>query len=169
MEEWKAIDGYSGYLVSNYGRVKSFKRKNEIIKTQFIVDRYMALCLYTDTKKRVIRKVHRLVAEAFIPNPENKPIVDHIDGNISNNVFYNLRWATSAENNHNRRGSVSYNGKKCTSKYKGVFFHKRDKKWISSISINRKRLHLGYFTTEEEAHKAYDKKAKELHGEFYCE
>lgn len=79
MEIWKDVPGYVGlYQVSNYGNVKSI--------------------LYN---KRKTFSIHRLVAAAFIPNPDNKPCVDHIDGNRLNNHVDNLRWATHLENNNN--------------------------------------------------------------------
>ena len=121
----------------------------------------------TKNKKTKFFLIHRLVAKAFIPNPENKPQVDHFDRNKSNNILCNLRWATRGENQRNSGKCKQYNGKKCSSKYKGVYYRKKSNKWDSGISINGKCTYLGSFTTEEEAHKAYVKKAKELHGEFY--
>lgn len=84
---------------------------------------------------------------------------DHRDGNGLNNQRYNLREATSAQNQANR-GSF---GK---SKYKGVFKMNNRPGYISKISNNRKNKHLGYFRSEIEAAKAYDKVAHELYGEF---
>jgi len=100
-ENWKDIKGYEGlYQVSDHGRVKSFKRLGtpERIRKPF-PDRYgyLKLNLFKNYKASC-RKPHRLVAETFIPNPENKETVNHIDGNKENNHVSNLEWSTMDEN-----------------------------------------------------------------------
>lgn len=107
-EEWKDIKGYEGlYQVSNFGRVKSFQTGSDYILNQVKDwDGYMQLQLYKNNKPTTC-KIHRLVANAFIPNPENKPQVNHIDEDKTNNMVSNLEWATAKENcnhgTHNER------------------------------------------------------------------
>lgn len=97
-EIWKPIKGYQNYYVSNTGKVKSFK--GNIIKGSVDNFGYIGVGLKTNRKwKRV--KVSRLVAEAFIPNPENKPCVDHINTIKTDNRVENLRWVTYKENMRN--------------------------------------------------------------------
>jgi hypothetical protein len=105
-EIWRDVQGYEGkYLVSNIGRVKALpfdgpgKRNQEVIRW-FSTDRcgYHRLNLANKGKKQNFF-VHRLVAVAFIPNPENKPFVNHIDGDKFNNHYSNLEWVSSHENN----------------------------------------------------------------------
>lgn len=101
-EEWKPIKGYEGlYEVSNTGKIKSFQRgKTRILHQNVNWSGYHHVILSKDTAKKDLR-VHRLVASAFIPNPNNKPEVNHIDGNKDNNNVDNLEWATGKENiNH---------------------------------------------------------------------
>lgn len=88
-------------------------------------------------------------------------MTDHINGNRLDNRRYNLRECTSKENNVNR-GSK----KNVTSQYKGVSFDTSRNKWISSIQINKRTKHIGRFDNEIECAKAYDKKSKEIYGEF---
>lgn len=106
MEEiWKDIKGYEGlYQISNFGNVKSlpkFRVKYHtgeiILKQQNSANGYKQINLYKNNKHRT-EKIHRLVAEAFIPNPENKPEVNHIDGDKTNNYIGNLEWNTRKEN-----------------------------------------------------------------------
>ena len=110
MEEWKDIADYEGiYQVSNLGRVKSLgnnkSRQEKILKLQLHRTGYLLVKLCKEGKKRNY-KVHRLVAQAFIPNPDNKSQVNHRDENKSNNKVENLEWMTCKENiNHGTRTS----------------------------------------------------------------
>lgn len=94
-EIWREI--YPGYQVSNFGRVKSFKFKSLRIMRPLIARMYLCFNLRVDGVYKYI-SAHRLVAEAFVPNPDNKPQVNHIDGNKFNNHVSNLEWVTASEN-----------------------------------------------------------------------
>ena len=98
-EIWKDIEGYNGlYKVSNLGRVKSFNQTSpKIVSAQKTRLGYITIKLYKNGES-IRKSIHRLVAKEFIPNPENKPEVNHIDCDKSNNSVYNLEWATRSEN-----------------------------------------------------------------------
>ena len=104
IEIWKDIEGYEGlYQVSSMGRVVSLHphssksiRKKVISYTN--VHGYQRVDLHKKGERRGRFLVHRLVALAFIPNPENKPEINHKDGNKGNNSFLNLEWCTRKEN-----------------------------------------------------------------------
>lgn len=92
------------YLVSNLGKVKSLRRKDETILKPFVSRGGYAIATLTRCPGDVARiGVHRLVAMAFIPNPEGKPQVNHISGDKLDNRSENLEWATCSENNLHRR------------------------------------------------------------------
>jgi hypothetical protein len=103
MEEiWKDVIGYVDiYQVSNLGRIRSFKNsKNvKIIKGKKDKDGYIEVGLRDNTGKRCFKRVHRLVAECFIPNTRNEPFINHKDNIVDNNCVTNLEWCTGAYNN----------------------------------------------------------------------
>jgi len=99
MEEWKDVKGYEGlYKAHINGDIEG--PTGTILKTYDNGRGYLTVTLYKD-RKGAHKYVHRLIAEAFIPNPDNKKYVDHIDTNRKNNCVANLRWVTGSENRNN--------------------------------------------------------------------
>ena len=108
-EIWKDIKDYEGlYQISNYGNVKSLPKerrnrrgvyiqKEKLLSLTNTSTGYKKVELVKDGKRKGF-KVHRLVAQAFIPNPDEKPQVNHIDGDKTNNYVDNLEWVTASEN-----------------------------------------------------------------------
>lgn len=99
IEEWRDIQGYEGiYKVSSLGRVKKYVKQEWVIRKSVVTKSgYSSIELRKGVDRRIFR-THRLVALAFIPNPENKREVNHIDGDKSNNCLVNLEWVTREEN-----------------------------------------------------------------------
>ena len=97
-EVWKDVVGYEGYYqVSNLGKVKSLSVFNRELKPYINKDGYFQVTLYKD-KSRTLKRVHRIVAEAFIPNESGLPIINHKDENKLNNNAENLEWCTNQYN-----------------------------------------------------------------------
>jgi len=160
-EIWKPIEGYETYFVSTFGNVRN-NLTNRILKSAKsgrINNLHLQVCLYNKIRKHLF--IHRLVALAFIPNPENKKQVDHIDNDISNNYLTNLRWATNQENQRNTIISL-----RNTSGVKGISFDKSSQKWCAQIRINGKGITIGRYNTIEEAIIARQLKANEVFGSF---
>ena len=115
LEIYSPIDGFPDYLITSQGRVFSLKHdKLKELKPAKNNWGYYYVNLWKNGKM-FTKTIHRLVAKAFIPNPENKPQVNHIDEDVTNNHISNLEWVTARENlNHgtrNERASNSVKGK----------------------------------------------------------
>ena len=113
--EMKPTD-YKDYYVTNDGRVWSAK-SNKFLSPSTNNDGYKMVTIYSDNK-RINQLIHRLVAKAFLPNPNNLPIVNHKDENPTNNNVENLEWCTQQQNcnygTHNKKLSQSQKGRKAT-------------------------------------------------------
>jgi hypothetical protein len=143
-EEFRTIKNYDGlYQISNLGRVKNLISglvlKNTLHKT---IGYYVVGLRKNDETK--IKRVHILLAQAFIQNAENKNMVDHIDKDRANNNIDNLRWATSSQNSMNKSKSSDN-----TSGYSGVYFYKNTNKWIAQLRKDGKKYTKSFKTIEE--------------------
>jgi hypothetical protein len=154
MENWRIIVEFPEYEVSDCGNVRRIS-SGKVLKPGKSGARrcYNFVMLGLGNN----RTIHRLVALTFIPNPENKPCVDHKDGNTFNNAVENLRWVTRSENSKNMKVTNSTG-------FKGVQAH--GKKFRAKIEINGKSTHLGTFETAEAAHEAYKAAASEHFGDY---
>jgi len=151
-EEWRDISETNGmYKVSDLGRVMSIKKSPLILKPFFSTSGYLTVDTY---KKNSI--VNRLVAIAFVDNPENKRQVNHKNKIKTDNRKSNLEWVTHRENACHSKLDL-----KRTSKYIGVSKQWNSVKWRTDIRINGGKVYLGLFDTEEEAYEARVKFEKE--------
>jgi len=139
-EIYANIFGFPNYQISNHGNIKNV-RTNRILKPG-IRGGYLSVVLINDGD-RANKTIHKLVASAFIENPENKRCVDHISRDKTNNHISNLRWATSTENNQNV--SIKSNN---TSGTTGVSFYK---KWRAQIRADGRNINLGSFEDKNDA------------------
>ena len=157
VEVWKDIDGYDNYAVSSFGRVKNVKT-GKILKGFDNGQGYLIIDLYKDGNRKMF-SVHRLLACAFLDNPNDKEYVDHKDNDKTNNHISNLRFATPKENSHNSK--LRSNN---TSNVKGVYFNKRAKKWRAHIQIDGININIGYYDNIEDAKIARVNRANEAFG-----
>jgi hypothetical protein len=156
-EVWVDIIGYEGlYRISDLGRVMSLagqktrkngvvsSKKEKIVKSHIMKNGYLNVCISKNgTPKSHL--IHRIVAEHFIPNPENKKEVNHKNKVRSDARKVNLEWNTRIENVHH---SLTLDK---TSKYIGVDLCKRDMRWRATIQINNNRTHIGMFSNPYDA------------------
>lgn len=158
MEVYRQVEDYDNYEISNIGNIRN-SITGKILK-QKCRKGYKAIDLWKQNTMKTFG-VHRLVAIAFLDNPNNKPVVDHIDGDKLNNNVENLRWATLSENKMN---SNIYSNN--TSGCKGVYFCNSHKRWVARIGVNKKCIHLGYYKKYQDAIKARKEHANRLYGAF---
>lgn len=179
-EIWKDVVGFEGrYQVSDQGRIRSIQTNHG--KYQ---ERLLALRKRSDTchylyaqfwvKDKPFREaVHRAVAKAFIPNPDHKPMVNHIDGNKENNTLNNLEWVTCSENHrhafdtglrNNQHVADRQRGQKIglSSKYHNVTWDKSRNKWKATLKDKGKMVFQKRFDCEIEAARFVNLKLDEL-------
>lgn len=138
MEIWKDIPYFEKYQVSNLGRLKSLKSgKAIIIKTYKQKNGYIQACFWANGKSNK-KLLHRLVAEAFVPNPNGYNEINHLDENKENNVFTNLEWCEHSYN-------VNYGNCriKISQKAKGRKLSKEHKEKLKIDSSNKRWLNNG--------------------------
>ena len=161
-EIYKKIDDYDNYEVSNLGNVRNIDT-GMILK--HIKNRwgYLQVGLSKNGTGKIF-KIHRLIAYAFIPNPQNLPCIDHIDRIRTNNLISNLRWISNSNNNRNRTKKQN-----TSSKFIGVCFNKEKGKYKAYINIDNKLKHIGYYEKEDDAAKARDDYVKEKNLTEFCQ
>ena len=160
-EQWKIIEDYPNYSVSNFGNVRN-DIKMEIVKS---FPRESNGCTYLRFYRRGGPQltIHKLVATLWVENP-NKELytqADHIDKNSFNNHFSNLRWVTASQNCMNRRPRNTIKGA-----------YKQGNRWrcvVNNKSLGFKNLHLGYYATQEEAGLAYNQYIIDNNLGEFCE
>jgi len=144
IEIYANIVGFPNYQISTHGNVKNV-RTGRILKPGRGSNGYLTVVLFNDGDQST-KTVHKMVASAFLENPENKRCVDHQDRCKTNNHISNLRYATDAENNQNI--SIKSNN---TSGVTGVCFYKKNQKWRAYIKADGRIIHLGYFEDKNDA------------------
>lgn len=172
-EIWKAVPNYEGiYEASSHGRIRSLDReiadkragvrriKGRTLKTENKVNGagYQGVSLCNSGIKEDFL-VHQIIAQTFLEHEPKgyEKVVNHIDGNRLNNKVENLEIVTARQNT-----TVKFKdrGKVLTSSYIGVCFDKDKKRWLASITVSGKQIHLGYHKMEIDAHNAYQKALK---------
>ena len=146
----RSIPGYENYSINEDGVI--FNKKNKIMKPSINGHGYCVVNLYKDKQKRMF-SIHQLMFMVFYGiESDRKNVIDHIDGNKTNNKLSNLQYVTQRLNTTKDRKSKT--GLTGVYEYKGRF--------QSAIRVNGKKIHLGTFETAEKAYDAYKKELKNL-------
>lgn len=157
MEKWKDVDEFPGYQVSNHGRVRSFYKGNgygggfsydlnnspRLLNTTKVgPGGHLRVFLYKD-KKRTPILVHRLVAGAFVPNPNNHPVVRHVNDDPTDNHAKNLKWGTQRDNVHDcmRGHGMNYDGMRA--------YNERRKTPVQAYNLETREAY--HFSSQSEA------------------
>lgn len=168
-EIWKDVPDLP-YEISNLGNVQrradaTYKyKRGGYVKPYLNNKGYLCIHCYKEGKMYSFT-IHRLIAQMFIPNPNNLPVINHIDGNPLNNSIDNLEWCTQQHNmqhawdtglNTNRHACASVKRNNGTSTYKGVSWSEQRKRWCVYVTFDKKRYGVGRYKEELDAAKAYD-------------
>jgi hypothetical protein len=137
------VPNYSRYTITETGIVTDLKVEREI-KPYLETNGYYRISLTNDDGLQQKYSIHRLVAETFIPNPDNLPVVDHINCNKLDNRVENLRWVTSSDNSQNWERE-------------NVYWDNTKNRWTARRMIAGKLIHIGCFKTIEDALEAVKK------------
>lgn len=165
IEIWKDIPEYEGlYQASTLGNIKSLNynhtKKEKLLKGFFNHNNYLQVNLHKKGKQKTLR-INQLIAITFLGHKRcgMKLVVNHKNFIRTDNRVENLEIITSRENTNQKHI-------KSTSKYVGVYWDKERKKWRTSIILNKKRIELGRFEKEIDAHNAYQNKLKEINNQL---
>lgn len=149
-EKWKRVKGFEDfYAISNLGRIMSFKqdKNGKILKLTNKKGGYFSFVLQGNGVKRRSVRIHRLVAEHFIKNPHNLPVINHIDGNKQNNAVWNLEWCT---NSHNVKESMRIHKDQC----KAMNFYNTDIRPKRILQFSMDGQFMAEFKSAAEAKRA---------------
>ena len=175
MEVWKIIENHPDWEISTIGGVVRNKETKEIKTTHRHPKGYLMVSL---NNKEYL--VHRLVAKAFIPNPDNKPQVDHIDGCKTNNDASNLRWTTSKENNSNPNTSYKNSHDPWNKGLTGIVYNWSEegkaKMYLNTLKAAEaqkmrameRRQDPNYEEGEKEKRRIYSRKYYQKHKDIIC-
>lgn len=150
---------YKNYGADNKGNIYNIKT-GRILKPETINRGYERVSIQHE-KKSLHILVHRFIYECASGYVLGDKCIDHKNGNKLDNRMENLRTATRSQNMMNQT-----KWDKCTSKFKGVSWHKPSNKWVAKICKNRKMYHIGYFDDEKKAAQAYNNMALIMFGSF---
>lgn len=155
----RKIQGFEWLIITSSGMVYSTST-SKYVELRINNHGYQYVVIYKGSVKYRLH-IHRLVAEHFLENENNYPVVDHIDNNRINNNVSNLRWCTYSQNAMN-----TSKRKQNKSGVVGVSVNRKGNKWYSKITVNGKIINLGTFTNIEDARLARIEAEKKYFGEF---